>query len=93
MSSPTSSERADVSLRHARATRQRLAGSCRQALLEMERHPAPPASRLPQWEHEQQQLQQALTALLAPAPPVPQRLSQVERELAQSLETTLEWAK
>ena len=93
MSAPTSIDRADGALRHAKATRQRLAGACRQALLELDRHPQPPVARRQQWDHEQQQLQQALAALLAPAPAAAQRLSQAERELAQSLETALEWAK
>jgi hypothetical protein len=91
--SSTVTERADAALRSSRATRQRLAGACRQLLLELERHPQPPSGRRPQWEHEQQHLQQALTALLAPAPAVTPRLSQAEREMAKSLEATLQWDK
>ena len=89
----TSVDKADAALARARSTRQRLAGGCRQALLELERHPQPPAARREQWDHEQAQLQQALAALLESAPAVPQRLSKAELEIAQSLEIALEWSK
>jgi hypothetical protein len=88
---PLNVERANEALARFRAARLGLAGACRQAQIEIERHRQPPIARRPQWDHEENQLRLALAALLAPPPAVPKGL--VERELEIALEESLEWAK
>ena len=77
---PGSTAAADAELQRARARRQALAGSIRQAQLELERITTP-AARREQLAHEQQALADALAALLRRAPE-PTPTGRAERELA-----------
>jgi hypothetical protein len=78
---------ADVSLAEIRGRRQRLAAAVASALRDLERHPpaAFPNGRQAQRAHEQQVLEQALAALLTPAPEPELPKNSAERELAATL--------
>jgi len=92
-----STELADESLHRQKATRQRLAGSIKTALLAAERLPSPPAARRAQFDFEKEVLRQALNALLRLPPPIEQKMSVVDREIEtstrRSLEEELEWSR
>jgi len=91
-----STELADEMLSRQRATRQRLAGSIKTALLTLERVPKPPNSRIAQFEHEKKVLQEALMTLLKLPPVIEKKLSPVDKEIAnvmRSLEEEMEWKR
>ena len=77
---------ADVLLADIRGKRNRLALSIKAALLELERHPATsyPLARREHRAHEVTALEQALAALLEPAP-ASEPAQVADREIARSL--------
>jgi hypothetical protein len=82
-----STEAADRSLAEIRGRRQRLAAAVKSALNDLQRHPAMafPNGRQAQRAHEQLVLEQALAALLAPAPEPEPAKNSPEQELAATL--------